>query len=106
MMSVSTATSMDAQRALFRGIGLCYWRRCSRRHTALRAMVTQAARDLAARMSWVPYLAGAFFAGGVGRAISYAAVGAPHPFFLLLMGLELAIPPVLMALWFASRTPR
>jgi hypothetical protein len=31
-----------------------------------------------------------------------AAVGAPHPFFLLLMTIELALPPVLVLLWWRA----
>jgi hypothetical protein len=29
-------------------------------------------------------------------------VGAPHPFFLLLMTIELALPPVLVLLWWRA----
>jgi hypothetical protein len=64
------------------------------------------ARDLTARLSLVPWLAGVFFVGGVGRVISYAQVGAPHPFFLLLMALELATPLVLAGLWLGARSAR
>jgi Domain of unknown function (DUF4345) len=48
-------------------------------------------------------LAGVFFVGGVGRAFSYVALGPPHPFFALLMTIELATPPALMLLWLGSR---
>ena len=51
------------------------------------------------RIGWVPWLAALFFAGGLGRAISYLSVGPPHPFFVLLMAIELALPPVLVLLW-------
>jgi hypothetical protein len=61
------------------------------------------ARDLTARLAWVPWLAGVFFAGGVGRAISWISVGAPHPFFLALMAAELALPPAFVALWLMER---
>ena len=61
------------------------------------------ARGLPARLDWTPWLAGVFFAGGVGRAISLASVGAPHPFFLALMAIELAAPPVLVGLWLGAR---
>jgi hypothetical protein len=57
------------------------------------------ARDFAARAGWTPWLAGVFFAGGLGRAISWAAAGPPHPFFSLLMAIELAAPPAMIALW-------
>lgn len=57
------------------------------------------ARDLVRLGRWVPWLALLFFAGGLGRAISWATNGAPHPFFLFLMILELLLPPVLIVLW-------
>jgi hypothetical protein len=30
-------------------------------------------------------------------------IGAPHPFFLLLMTIELALPPLLVLLWWRGR---
>jgi hypothetical protein len=47
----------------------------------------------------VPWLAAVMFAGGVGRAISYASVGPPHPFFTALMVIELLAPPAVFLLW-------
>ena len=64
------------------------------------------ARGLAARMAWVPPLAGLFFAGGVGRLISLIVVGPPHPAFTMLMGSELVLPPLFVALWWAARRGR
>jgi hypothetical protein len=64
------------------------------------------ARDYEGRASWVPWLATVFFAGGVGRVLSWVSVGAPHPFFLMLMATELIVPPVLIALWFGARRRR
>jgi hypothetical protein len=61
------------------------------------------ARDFAARGHLTPWLAGLFFVGGVGRAISYAVAGAPHPFFTALMAVELLTPPLLVLLWLGSR---
>jgi len=61
------------------------------------------ARDPPRLGRWVPWLALLFFAGGVGRAISWLAVGPPHPFFLLLMAIELVTPPILAALWWGGR---
>jgi len=61
------------------------------------------ARDLSRLGLWVPWLALLFFAGGVGRAISWMAAGPPHPFFLLLMAIELVTPPVLALLWWGGR---
>jgi hypothetical protein len=64
------------------------------------------ARGLAARGCFVPWLAAVFFAGGVGRAISYVSVGPPHPFFTLLMAIELGLPAAIMLLWLATRQAR
>ncbi len=66
-------------------------------------LLLAAARDLPGWMKFVPGLAAVFFAGGVGRAISLATVGAPHPVFALLMAVELILPPVFVLLWFAIR---
>ena len=59
-----------------------------------------AARDLAARAGVVVALQAVFFAGGLARLISLAAVGPPVPLFLFLGTLELLIPPML---WWALR---
>jgi hypothetical protein len=66
-------------------------------------LLIQAARRLPARLAWTPWLAAVFFAGGVGRMISRAAVGPPHPFFTVLMVVELVLPPVLVGLWIGAR---
>lgn len=47
----------------------------------------------------IPWLMLAFFAGGVGRALSCVMVGAPHPFFLMLMWIELVMPVVVIGIW-------
>ena len=62
------------------------------------------ARRLPATLSWIPPTAALFFVGGVGRAISWYAVGAPHPFFLLLMAIELVLPAIFLALWQMAKT--
>jgi hypothetical protein len=51
----------------------------------------------------VPLFALLFFVGGIGRAISYATIGAPHPVFVLLMVIELLLPPILLVLWRGAR---
>lgn len=66
-------------------------------------LLLDTARDLAARGGRVPWLAATFFAGGVGRALSWLAVGAPHPAFLTLMAIELGLPPVLALIWIRTR---
>ncbi len=48
---------------------------------------------------FVPFVSGLFFIGGIGRLISYFAVGTPHPFFTTLMVIELVLPVVFIDLW-------
>jgi Domain of unknown function (DUF4345) len=61
-----------------------------------------AARDYTGWAGRVPWLAAVFFVGGAGRAFSWLMIGAPHPFFLLLMTIELALPPLLVLLWWRA----
>jgi hypothetical protein len=67
-------------------------------------VVLRAALNLADRLSEVPWLAGVFFAGGVGRVLSRLSTGAPHPFFTLLMTIELVLPVVLIGLWLGAQS--
>ncbi|THD59068.1 DUF4345 domain-containing protein [Phenylobacterium sp.] len=66
-------------------------------------MLLCAARNLSRWDGRVPGLAAIFFIGGVGRALSWVMVGAPHPFFLVLMAIELILPPVIIVLWSGAR---
>jgi hypothetical protein len=65
-----------------------------------------AARDYAGWAVRVPWLAAVFFVGGAGRAFSWLMIGAPHPFFLLIMTIELVLPPLLVLLWWRAGGPR
>jgi hypothetical protein len=56
------------------------------------------ASDLTSRAHLVPWLAAVVFAGGLGRVVSYLSLGPPHPFFMLLMAIELLLPPVILGL--------
>lgn len=60
------------------------------------------ARALPMRMRLLRLMLVTFWLGGVGRVVSYLAVGAPHPLFIVLMWIEIALPPVLMALSYRS----
>lgn len=64
------------------------------------AALLATARRLPEHLDRVPWLAAVFFAGGLGRAVSHLAVGAPHPFFTVLMAAELATPVLFVALWY------
>ncbi|UPT62610.1 MAG: DUF4345 domain-containing protein [Hyphomonadaceae bacterium JAD_PAG50586_4] len=55
-------------------------------------------RALPMRMDLLRLMLVVFWLGGLGRVISYLAVGAPHPLFIALMWVEIALPPALIAL--------
>jgi hypothetical protein len=56
------------------------------------------AQSLPARVVLLRLMLGIFWLGGLGRLISYLAVGAPHPLFSVLMWIELVLPPALLVL--------
>lgn len=56
-------------------------------------------RGMVERMRVVPIGAAIFFAGGVGRVLSFLSVGAPHPMFVVLMAIELGLPVVVGGLY-------
>lgn len=55
-------------------------------------------RAITERMRLLRLMVVIFWLGGVGRLVSYFAVGAPHPLFILLMWIEVALPVVLLGL--------
>ena len=55
------------------------------------------ARDVQRKRVYVNLLATVFFVGGIGRLLAVVLVGAPHPFYVALLVLELVLP-VLMVL--------
>jgi Domain of unknown function (DUF4345) len=57
------------------------------------------ARDVNAKSKLVSWLLALFFMGGIGRAVSILQVGFPHPLFLVLMAIELMLPPILYAVF-------
>lgn len=59
----------------------------------------RAARHLESRHGDVPVLAIVLFVGGLARGVSWLSLGAPHPFFAMLMLIELLLPPLLLFLW-------
>jgi hypothetical protein len=79
------ATS-DGEDRFFAGLLLCYG-----------VALVWCSRGVERKGGYVNLLAAVFFVGGVGRLISLVVVGIPHPFFLAMLVIELALPP-LMAL--------
>lgn len=66
---------------------------------AFGVLAVRASRNPAAAGSPTPWLALVLFLGGLGRLWSLIAIGAPHPFFIVLMAIELVLPTVIWLLW-------
>jgi hypothetical protein len=45
---------------------------------------------------YITLLAGVFFVGGIGRLLAVLIDGAPHPFYVAMLVLELALPPLMV----------
>ena len=62
-------------------------------------VLVQTAGNLARHGHRVPILLGLFFAGGIARLLSLLTIGTPHALFLMLLGFELLLPPLLYICW-------
>lgn len=62
------------------------------------------AQALPERIKLLSLMLGIFWLGGIGRVISYFAVGVPHPLFVVLMWIEITAAPALFALSFKRGT--
>ncbi len=54
------------------------------------------AADVQHKRVYVNLLAAAFFVGGLGRLLAVVLDGTPHPFYLAMLVLELALPPLMV----------
>lgn len=68
-------------------------------------LMVQSARHFETYRARIPHLLALFFAGGVTRALGVLAIGIPHNLFLLLMGIELILPPLLFLAWRNTDSP-
>jgi hypothetical protein len=66
------------------------------------AVVIRTGLNLKQRLQEAPWVAAVFFAGGVGRIVSRVSLGAPHPFFTMLLIIEVSLPVIMLALWFGA----
>lgn len=66
-------------------------------------VLVQTAGNLPRHGHRVPILLGLFFAGGLARLLSFLTIGTPHALFVLLMIIELIMPPLLYAMWRKQR---
>jgi len=54
------------------------------------------ARDVQRKRVYITVLAAVFFVGGLGRLLAVSLVGSPHPFYVAMLVLELALPPLMV----------
>jgi hypothetical protein len=54
------------------------------------------ARGVERKQVYVTVLAAVLLAGGIGRLVALIAVGAPDPFFVAMLVLELVLPPLMV----------
>jgi Domain of unknown function (DUF4345) len=54
------------------------------------------ARDVQHKRVYVNLLAAVFFVGGLGRLLAVPLDGAPHPFYVAMLVLELVLPPLMV----------
>jgi hypothetical protein len=54
------------------------------------------ARDVQHKRGYINLLAAALFVGGIGRLLAVVLDGAPHPFYVAMLVLELALPPLMV----------
>jgi hypothetical protein len=52
--------------------------------------------DVQHKLVYVNLLAAAFFVGGLGRLLAVLLDGAPHPFYVAMLVVELALPPLMV----------
>jgi hypothetical protein len=67
-----------------------------RRATYFPSALLWCARDVQHNRVYVNLVAAAFFVGGIGRLLSVLLDGAPHPFYVAMLSVELALPPLMV----------
>jgi len=75
----------DGEDRFYAGLFLCYG-----------VALMWCARDVQRKRVYINLLAAAFFVGGIGRLLALIFVGAPHPFFVAMLVVELVLPPVMV----------
>ena len=55
-------------------------------------------RDVQRKRAYVNVLAAAFFVGGIGRSLAVLIDGAPNPFYVAMLVLELALPVLMVVI--------
>jgi hypothetical protein len=85
--SVAVNPTMAGEDRFFAGLLLCYG-----------VALLWCARAVQSKRVYVNVLAAAFFVGGVGRLLAILIDGAPNPFYVAMLVLELALPPLMVVI--------
>jgi hypothetical protein len=75
----------DGEDRFFAGLLLCYG-----------VALLWCARDVQRKRMYINVLAAAFFVGGIGRLLAIILAGVPHPFYVAMLVLELALPSLMV----------
>ena len=77
--------TMAGEDRFFAGLLLCYG-----------IALLWCSRDVQHKRTYINLLAAALFVGGLGRSLAVLLDGAPHPFYVAMLVLELALPPLMV----------
>jgi hypothetical protein len=77
--------TMAGEDRFFAGLLLCYG-----------IALLWCSRDVQHKRTYINLLAAALFVGGLGRFLAVLLDGAPHPFYVAMLVLELALPPLMV----------
>lgn len=82
---VAVNATMAGEDRFFAGLLLCYG-----------VALLWCARDVQHKRVCINLLAAVFFVGGIGRLLAVVVDGAPHPFYVAMLVVELALPPLMV----------
>jgi hypothetical protein len=82
---VAVNPTMAGEDRFFAGLLLCYG-----------IALLWCARDVQHKRIYIDVLAAALFVGGIGRLLAIVLDGPPHPFYVAIIVLELALPPLMV----------
>ena len=82
---VAVNATMAGEDRFFAGLLLCYG-----------VALLWCAHDVQHKRVYINLLAAVFFVGGIGRLVAVVVDGAPHPFYVAMLVVELALPPLMV----------
>ncbi|HET6733191.1 DUF4345 domain-containing protein [Mycobacterium sp.] len=83
--AIAVNPTMDGEDRFFAGVFLCFG-----------VALLWCARDVEHKRTYVNFVAAAFFVGGIGRFLALVLVGVPHVFYVAMLVVELALPPLMV----------